>query len=88
MLTLFNKAINLNAIDFGISKKKDKRYYVIYKDKVINFGSKNGETYIDHKDEKKRIAWRKRHSKIKLKDGRLAYTVKEQPSYWAYNLLW
>ena len=86
---LFKKSVSLGANTFGKSPKKEKRYFVLMDgNKVIHFGSKTGVTFIDHKDIKKRDAWRARHSKIKLKDGRLAYKVREQPSYWAYNLLW
>ena len=86
---LYKKAIALGANTFGKSPKKEKRYFVLIDgDKITHFGSKSGSTFIDHKDIKKRDAWRARHSKIKLKDGRFAYKVREQPSYWAYNLLW
>ena len=54
MNNLYNKALKLGASDFGESDKKDKRFYVIYNDKVINFGSKNGATFYDHKDKKKK----------------------------------
>jgi hypothetical protein len=82
------KALSLGATDFGISKVKGKRYYVIYKKKKINFGSDVGKTFIDHGDTKKRKNWKARHSKIRLKDGRLAYKVKESPAFWSRALLW
>ncbi len=88
MLDLKRKALNLGATEFGKSKNKNKRFYVIYHGKKINFGLKNGSTFIDHKDTKKRDAWRARHSKIKLKDGSLAYKNKHQPAFWSYWLLW
>jgi hypothetical protein len=56
--------------------------------KKINFGSNTRNTFVDHKDEKKRKAWRARHSKIKLKSGEVAFKVKTQPEYWSWTLLW
>ena len=85
---LRSKALKLGATDFNKSNVKGKRYYVIYNNRKINFGSSVGKTYIDHKDQKKRAAWRARHSKIKLKDGRFAYKDKSRASYWALNLTW
>ena len=88
MEKLRKKAMSHGATDFGPSKVKGKRYYIVYQNRVINFGLKNANTYIDHHDEVKRAAWRARHSKIKLKDGRYAYKVKTQSSYWAWHILW
>ena len=85
---LRRKALSYGATEFGESKVKNKRFYVIYSGKKINFGLKNGSTFIDHKDKKKRENWKKRHSKIKLKDGSLAYKNKHQSSYWSYKILW
>jgi hypothetical protein len=84
---LKNDAFNYGATDFGFSNAKNKRFYVIYEDKIINFGSKNGETFIDHEDEKKRRAWKARHGKIYNKNG-LAYKDKKSPEFWSWNLLW
>jgi hypothetical protein len=88
MEELKRKAISFGATEFGKSKAKNKRFYVIYNGKRINFGLLGGQTFIDHNDKNKQRAWKARHSKIKLKDGRFAYQVKEQPEYWAYHLLW
>ena len=44
------------------SKRKDKRYMAIIKGKKYHFGLKTGNTYIDHKDKKKRENYIKRHS--------------------------
>jgi hypothetical protein len=83
-----NKALRLGATSVGYSKVKNKKYYVEYNDKIINFGSETGSTYLDHKDEQKRIAWVARHSKIKNKNGEYVYKLKESPAYWAFHLLW
>ena len=85
---LKRKALKFGATEFGVSKVKNKRFYVVYSGKKINFGLKNGSTFIDHKDPKKRKAWRARHSKILLKDGSLAYKNKHQASFWSYWILW
>jgi hypothetical protein len=81
------KAIALGATDFGISNRKGKRFYVIYNNKPIHFGSNTNNTFIDHHDEKIRKAWKARHSKI-LKDGKPAYKNKTSAEFWSYNLLW
>ena len=88
MEELRTKAMSMGASEFGKSSVKGKRFYVIYDGRRINFGSNSNNTYIDHGDAKLRDAWRKRHSKIKLKDGRFAYTVPSQADHWAYKLLW
>ena len=88
MSDLRKKALSLGATAFGISKVKNKRFYVVYDGKKINFGLKNGSTFIDHKDTKKRENWKKRHSKILLKDGTPAYKNKHKSSFWSWNILW
>lgn len=85
---LGKKAKKYGAEAFGLSGAKTKRYYVIYNNKIINFGLKNGDTYVDHNDKNKRKAWRARHSKILLKDGSPAYKNKSQASFWSYHILW
>ena len=85
---LKQKAIKLGASDLGVSKRKDKKYYVIYNDKKINFGSASGKTFLDHHDTKKQTNFKKRHEAIKNDDGVPFYTIKDSASFWAYNLLW
>ena len=82
------KAKNLGASAFGVSKAKGKRYYVIYNNKIINFGSNIGSTFIDHHDQKKRRAWQARHSKITNKQGKYVYKLPSSPAFWSWNLLW
>ena len=50
MEKLRTTALSLGATDFGQSKVKGKRFYVIYHLKRINFGSDAGSTFIDHGD--------------------------------------
>jgi len=85
---LIQKAKLLGASEFGISPREGKRYYVIYEDKIIHFGSDVGKTFIDHRDPKIRAAWIARHSKIKNKLGQYVITLKTSPSYWSRHLLW
>lgn len=87
-MSLQLKAKKLGASEFGVSKAKGKKYYVIYNGKRINFGAKGMSDYTIHKDKARRDRYRARHSKIKLKDGRLAYKVKESPAFWSYRILW
>ena len=81
-------AKRLGATDFGKSQAQGKRFYVIYNGKKINFGSTSNNTFIDHHDALIQKNWRARHSKIKLKNGDYAYTVKTQPEYWSWHILW
>jgi len=83
-----DKALELGASAVGYSKRKGKKYYVEYDSKIINFGSDVGQTFLDHKDETIKKAWKARHEKIKNKNGEYVYKLKNSPSYWAYHLLW
>lgn len=87
-MNLYNKALSLGASDFGISNRKDKRFYVVFNGKPIHFGSKTGNTYIDHHDEKIRNAWKARHSRIINAYGIPFYKIKSSPEYWSWNILW
>jgi hypothetical protein len=73
-----------------LSKAKNKRFAIMVDDKIINFGVwpyAGKGTYLDHKDDKIREAWRSRHSKI-LKDGKPAYLNKNSPEYYSWRILW
>ena len=85
---LMDKALKHGATEIGKSDRKDKRLFVVYQGRKIHFGAKHGETFFDHQDEKKRRAWLARHTKIRLKDGRLAHKVKTQASFWSKVCLW
>ena len=87
-MNLYLKAFNLGAIDFGESSRKDKRFYVVYNNKYIHFGSRNGQTFYDHQDEVKRDNWYKRHSKIYDNMGYQVINNPYSPSYWSARLLW
>ena len=87
-MLLNKKALSFGASHFGVSTRKNKRFYVIISDHIIHFGSKSGSTYIDHHDSIKRKNWRARHSKIKNKAGQYVYLDPYSPSYWSYHILW
>jgi hypothetical protein len=85
---LRDKALKLGASDFGESKLKSKRFYVVYDGKKINFGSAVGKTFYDHQDSKKKDAWIARHSKVLNKEGEKVINLKSSPSFWAAKILW
>lgn len=74
------------------SNVKNKRASIVDPSgKIINFGLwpyKGKGTYIDHKDDKIRNAWRARHEKIKTKEGRYAYKDPYHASFYSWWLLW
>lgn len=85
---LFNKTIAYGGKEFGLSNRKNKRFYVLYDNKYIHFGAKNGSTFIDHRDIIKRKNWKARHSKIINKNGIPFYKIKTSPEWWSWHLLW
>ena len=85
---LEKKAFKLGASQFGISNRLNKRFYVIYNNKTIHFGSKTGKTFIDHRNNELRKNWIARHSKIQNSKGEYVITLKDSPSFWSKNLLW
>lgn len=88
MEKLKQKASSHGATEMGVSRAKGKKYYVIYNNKRINFGAKGMSDFTIHKDKARRDRYRKRHGKIKLRDGSLAYKSKTSPAYWSWHLLW
>ena len=88
MEQLKQKAIELGATDLKPSTRKGKKWMVNYEGKWIHFGASGYQDFTQHRDENRRENYRRRHSAIKLKDGRLAYRVKTQSAFWSWNLLW
>jgi hypothetical protein len=85
-----NKNIK-NWETIAIADAKNKRFSILSPSgKKISFGvwpySADG-TYIDHKDEKIRKAWKARHKMI-MKDGKPAYLDKESPEFYSWSILW
>lgn len=67
--------------------------------KKVHFGNEGSQHYkdqttlklyshLDHGDKERRDNYRARHSKIKLKDGSLAYKTKYTPSWFSWWFLW
>ena len=88
MHNLKAEALRLGAIDLRPSWRKGKKLAVLYHDQWVHFGALGYEDYTTHHDDERRAAYRKRHKAILLRDGRPAYTVKTQPAYWSWHLLW
>ena len=89
MEELRNKAINFGATGFGSSDKPGKRFFVIYKDKRIDFGSDSRETFFDIKDKQKRKNLYARHStNINKKTGKKFIQERTSGLFWSSRLLW
>ena len=82
------EARRLGGTELRQSTRKGKKLAVLYQGKLIHFGALGYEDYTIHHDEERRASYRKRHKAILLRDGRPAYTVKTQPAYWSWHLLW
>ncbi len=82
------KALSLGASEFGVSRCKNKRFYVRYDNKIINFGLRNGSTFYDHHDKVKRKNWIARHSALTNAQKQHVINLKTSASYWSYKLLW
>jgi hypothetical protein len=75
-------------VELKPSPKPMKRYRVIMDTgKSYDFGLKGGETYIDHKDKKKRNAYWARHCGNDT-ERRLIDNLVPSPSLFAARLLW
>jgi hypothetical protein len=75
-------------IEIKNSDLKDKKYMVTLDDnRVFHFGSKYSNTYLDHKDDKKRENYLKRH----MANKREKYLIENNipsPSLFSAKLLW
>lgn len=76
------------AEDIRQSKRKFKKYDVLYSGKWISFGDNRYEDFLDHQDPKRRANYRKRAGGIKNKKGELTYKDPNSPNYWSYWVLW
>jgi hypothetical protein len=89
MEELKQKALKLGATSFGRSDKPTKRFFVIYKGKLIDFGSDSRNTFFDKPDKVKRKNWYARHSKnINKRTGKPFIQEKTSPLFWASKILW
>ena len=75
-------------VSIGNSLKKYKRYSVTMDNgKTYDFGLKDGQTYIDHHDKKKRLNYWKRHMSNKT-EHQLITNLAPSPSLFSAYLLW
>lgn len=73
----------------SLSDRPNKKLKIITPSgKTVHFGLKGSQTFLEGATKEKRKSYQARHSKIKLKDGRLAYKVKYTPSYLSWWILW
>lgn len=72
----------------NLSPLHNKKIRIFINDKIIDFGSKNSITYLEEKNEKKRLAYIARHSKIILKNGKRAIDKVYSPAWFSYHILW
>ncbi len=86
-------------IEFRESKKKNKKYDVLYKNRWISFGDKRYEQFFDkvplklyshmnHGDPIRRASYLARSMGIKNKEGKLTYKDKTSPNYYSVHYLW
>ena len=83
-----SKARAFGATELRPSGRKGKEMAALFRGRWIHFGARGYEDYTTHGDLVRRAAYRKRHAGSLLANGRLAYTVKTTPAYWAYHILW
>ena len=82
------EALRLGATDLRPSWRKGKKIAVLFQGKWIHAGALGYDDYTTHHDDERRASYRRRHKAIPLRDGRPAYLVKTQPSFWSWHLLW
>ena len=78
----------MKIVEIQNSPKKDKRYRVVLDDgKFYDFGLLNGSTYIDHNDDKKRMAYIARHFANRLEKNLIENLI-PSPALFSIFLLW
>ena len=78
----------MEIIDIDMSMRKDKRFKLTMNNgDVYHFGLDSGSTYLDHKDKKKRDAYRKRHH-ANYNERLLIDSITPSPALFSYYLLW
>jgi len=78
----------MKIIHITKSKKKDKRFKVFLDNgDEYDFGLKDGETYIDHKNKVKRMNYWLRHIANK-RENELISNLEASPSVFSAYLLW
>lgn len=85
---LKKKALSLGATDLKKSSKKNKKFVVVYNNKLIHFGDSRYEDFTQHRDKKRQKNYLTRAKGIKNKHGELTHKDKNSPNFWSINLLW
>jgi len=70
------------------SNRANKKLMLMTATKTIHFGLKGSTTFIEGATKQKRAAYRARHSKIILKNGKRAIDTPYTPAFLSYHLLW
>ena len=80
--------MNLQITGYGFSILKDKRFFVqLNNNKIYHFGYKFGQTFLDHKDEKKKEGYQKRHLGNETERKRIEEFI-PSPALFSFYLLW
>jgi hypothetical protein len=85
--------MKFKILDINYSKKDNKRFVIQITDykenkiKKFDFGDKNGDTYIDHKDKTKKLNYYKRHYNNPLQKNLIDNLILS-PSLLSLLLLW
>ena len=91
LLSLVKKKLkhyNVPYESLELSNKPDKKLKVQIDGKVIHFGARDSQTYLEGASKQKRDAYRARHSKIFLKDGTRAIDKLYSPAWLSMKILW
>ena len=89
--------VKVGAYEYEKSTAKNKKLMTVVDGKRIHFGDSRFSHYNDRTkiwsskdtlDKKKRESYRKRHSAIKTKNGKLAISDPSQPAYHSLRVLW
>ena len=84
------KALKLGAKNLEPSTRKNNKYMVTYKNKIIHFGHKDYEDYLDHQNKTRRKNYLNRARNIRRNKGKgkLTRNNKNMANFWAINVLW
>ena len=86
--------LGISYADIRVSSRPDKKFMLLHDGKWTHFGNRGSKDFFIHKYDRNpkaneiRDNYRKRHSKILLKDGTRAIDKPYSPAYLSYYLLW
>jgi hypothetical protein len=82
------KAKIYGATSVKPSQRKNKKYVVEYRDKLIHFGDNRYDDYLDHNDPIRRQSYLSRALHIRDKQGNLTANDPYSPNFWSIRVLW